>query len=359
MEAGPGKVCARRQDGHLHCAVRLACRIVRQRFRQSPHVVALSIIIPSYNRLWALPKAVESCRATKSAHEIIVVDDGSTDGTAEWLAQQPDIVHVRTENWGKDWAVNEALSMARGQYVRFLDSDDWLEPDANDAQLAIALREDADVVVAGYRTVDERSDSWVDAPWEDSDDFIAQQLGEGHGEESHYSAFLFRKAFIEDVPHRLEFLAHDDRMFILEVALKHPRIAAWKKFALVHRHHDHGRMQVPAPADLIPIHMAELRIYTKIYRLLAQRGEMNARRGRASTARRLWPLAHQIARYDLAEGLRVYKWICELDPDFRAPGSSFRSRLYNTLGFRTAAIVLRIRRFFLWPLRALGIGRKR
>lgn len=322
-------------------------------------MVALSIIIPSYNRLWALPKAIESCRATKSDHEIIVVDDGSTDGTSEWLAQQADVVCVRTDNWGKDWAVNKALAMARGQYVRFLDSDDWLEPGANDAQLEIGFRENVDVVVAGYRTVDERTNEWIEAPWEACDDFIAQQLGEGDGEESHYSAFLFRKRFIEDVPHRPEFLANDDRMFILEVALKHPRIAAWNGFALVHRHHDRGRMQVPAPADLVPIHMAELGIYRKIYRLLSQRGEMNARRGRASTARRLWPLAHQIARYDLAEGTRVYDWICELDPNFKVPGSGFRSKLYNTLGFRPAAIVLRIRRFLIWPLRAMGIGRRR
>jgi glycosyltransferase involved in cell wall biosynthesis len=317
-------------------------------------LVALSIIIPSYNRLWALPKAIESCRATRNTHEIIVVDDGGTDGTSDWLAEQPDIVRVRTDNWGKDWAVNKAFSMARGQYVRFLDSDDWLELEANDAQLEIARKEDADVVVAGYRTVDERTDSWIEAPWERCDDFIAQQLGEC--QDSHYSAFLFKKSFIQDVPHRPEFLANDDRMFILEVALKHPKIAIWDGFALVHRHHDRGRLQMPTPSELVPVHLAELGVYKKIYRLLADRGEMNARRGRASTADRLWPLAHQIARYDLDEATRLYDWIRELDPGFKVPGSGFRSRLYNTLGFRTAAIVLRIRRFFMWPLHAMGIG---
>jgi glycosyltransferase involved in cell wall biosynthesis len=319
-------------------------------------LIALSIIIPSYNRLWALPKAIESCRATWSPHEIIVVDDGSTDGTSDWLAQQPDIVHVRTDNWGKDWAVNRAFSTARGQYVRFLDSDDWLESDANDAQLELALREDADIVVAGYRTIDERTDSWVEAPWEQCDDFIAQQLGECRKVESHYSAFLFKKSFIQDIPHRPEFMANDDRMFILEVALKHPRIALWNRFALVHRHHAHGRLQMPPPSQLAAVHLAELQIYEKVYRMLADRGEMNARRGRASTVRRLWPLAHQIARYDLAEATRVYDWICELDPGFKVPGSDFRATLYNALGFRTAAIVLRVRRFFMWPLNKMGIG---
>lgn len=315
-------------------------------------MVALSIIIPTYNRLWALPKAIESCRATKSPHEIIVVDDGSTDDTPEWLARQSGLVTVRTGNWGKDWAVNKAFSMAHGQYVRFLDSDDWLEPEANDAQLEIALKEDADVVVAGYRTIDERTDSWIEAPWVRCDDFIAQQLGECQG--SHYSAFLFRKSLIQDVPHRQEFIANDDRMFILEVALKHPRIAIWDKFALVHRHHARGRLQAPTPSESVPVHLAELKIYRKIYRLLADRGEMNARRGRASTVGRLWPLAHQIARYDLDEATRVFDWIRELDPAFRIPGSGFLPALYNTLGFRRAATVLRARRALMSPFAGGG-----
>jgi glycosyltransferase involved in cell wall biosynthesis len=317
-------------------------------------VVALSIIIPSYNRLWALPKAIDSCRATKSAHEIIVIDDGGTDGTSDWLAQQPDIVHVRTDNWGKDWAVNKAFSMARGEYVRFLDSDDWLELDANDGQLEVARQTDADLIVAGYRTFDDRTDSWVEAPWAETDDFIAQQLGESQS--GHYSAFLFKRSFIADVWHRQEFLANDDRMFILEVALKHPRIAVWDRFALVHRHHARGRLQMPSASETVPVHLAELKIYKKVYRLLADRGEMNARRGKASTAGRLWPLAHQIARYDLDEATRVFEMIRDLDPTFTVPGSGFLPRLYNTMGFRKAAILLRIRRFLMWPLNMMGIG---
>ncbi len=316
-------------------------------------MVALSIIIPSFNRLWALPKAIESCRATRSPHEIIVVDDGSTDGTSEWLAQQPEIVHLRTENWGKDWAVNTAFAVARGRYVRFLDSDDWLEPDANDEQLEIALKEDADLVIAGYRTFDERSDSWIEAPWKACDDFIARQLGAD--EVSHYSAFLFRKSFIQDVPHRQEFLANDDRMFILEVALKHPKIAVWNKFAMVHRHHARGRLQESSGAQIVAVHLAELNVYRKICRRLAERGEMTAERRRMVTGP-LWPLAHQIARYDLEEATRLYDWIRELDPAFKVPGRGILPRLYETLGFRVTSLMLRARRVFLWPLRAFDIG---
>ena len=74
------------------------------------HVMAdISIIIPTYNRLWGLPKAVESCLSSGCAVEVIVVDDGSTDGTWQWLQARSDVVSVRTENWGKDWAVDDQV----------------------------------------------------------------------------------------------------------------------------------------------------------------------------------------------------------------------------------------------------------
>ncbi|HTR82937.1 MAG TPA: glycosyltransferase family 2 protein, partial [Reyranella sp.] len=303
------------------------------------------------NRLWALPQAIESCRATKAEHEIIVVDDGGTDGTFEWLAKQPDVIAVRTDNWGKDWAVNKAFAMARGQYVRFLDSDDWLEPEANDAQLEIGMREDADIVVAGYRTVDDRTNESVLAPWNPSDDFIAQQMGDSQS--GHYSAFLFKRSFIGDVPHRPEFLANDDRMFILEASLKHPKLAVWDKLALVHRHHDRGRLQAPRPAEEAPMHLAEVKIYRKVMTLLAARGELTERRRRAPAAK-LWQIAHQIARYDVEEAAELARWVRELDPDFQVPGTGLLPATYRALDFRTAARLLNLRRRLLRPLRALA-----
>lgn len=85
----------------------------------------ISIVIPTFNRLWALPQAIDSClSAGAPAVEIIVVDDGSTDGTWDFLRGRTDIVAIRTPNWGKDWAVQTAMQAATGDYVRFLDPDD-------------------------------------------------------------------------------------------------------------------------------------------------------------------------------------------------------------------------------------------
>ena len=115
----------------------------------APEMIDVSIIIPTYNRLWALPKAVDSCVTRGCTVEVIVIDDGSTDGTWEWLRTRKDVVSIRIENWGKDWAVGAGMARARGEYIRFLDSDDWLQADANLSQLMLARETGADVVVAG------------------------------------------------------------------------------------------------------------------------------------------------------------------------------------------------------------------
>jgi glycosyltransferase involved in cell wall biosynthesis len=298
-----------------------------------------------------LPKAIDSCRGTACSHEIIVVDDGSSDGTSTWLATQPDVIAIRTENWGKDWAVNTGFARARGQYVRFLDSDDWLEPGANDAQIAIAEETGADIVLGDYRTFDDRTGASTGAALVPNDDFIAQQLGEG--EYSHYSAFLFRREFIKDIPHRPEFLAVDDRMFVLEAALRHPRLASYHGTVLVHRHHDRGRLQAPVTRQAeIPIVRAENAIYTKVMATLRERNELTERRKRA-LAGLLWPLAHRMARHDLEEAAGMVREVYRLDPAFEIPGTGLLPTLYRRLGFRFVSLLLRARRQLARPLEDL------
>ncbi|MBN1799748.1 MAG: glycosyltransferase family 2 protein [Spirochaetales bacterium] len=88
----------------------------------------VSIIIPTYNRLSQLQEAVASVRAQSyRAYEIIVVDDGSADGTAHWLKNQ-DLRFVTLTHTGFPGLVrNRGAEIAHGTYLCFLDSDDvWL-----------------------------------------------------------------------------------------------------------------------------------------------------------------------------------------------------------------------------------------
>jgi glycosyltransferase involved in cell wall biosynthesis len=308
----------------------------------------VSVIIPTFNRLWCLPQAIESCRQNECSTEIIVIDDGSTDGTWEWLQTQADVVSARQPNWGKDWAVNNGFAISRGEFVRFMDSDDLLPVKANDKQLAIGRSEQADVIVAGYVFVDASARREHVSEWHACDDFIAQQLGEC--DSSHYSSYLFRRKFIFDIPHRQEFGVRDDRMFVIEVALKHPKVAICTDPCLVHRHHNEERLQFPRGMRTAVTHWSHLQIYRKAATLLSERGELTARCRRA-IARALWPLAHGIAHTHLDDAREVAAWIYQLDPDFVPPEPGALGYFYRHIGFGATERVLRARRQLVSPLR--------
>ncbi|MBU2521270.1 MAG: glycosyltransferase [Proteobacteria bacterium] len=94
--------------------------------RENPLV---SVIIPTYNRGWAIKEAVDSVLAQDfTDFELIVVDDGSTDNTQDILnSYKEDIIVLHQGNKGVSAARNRGIASASGQYIAFLDSDDlWL-----------------------------------------------------------------------------------------------------------------------------------------------------------------------------------------------------------------------------------------
>ena len=97
---------------------------------------AISVIIPAYNAAATLARAVDSVmEQTYPAHEIIVVDDGSTDDTGEVVercrAQSGGqaINYVRQDNAGPSAARNRGVVIAGGEWIAFLDADDWYYPE--------------------------------------------------------------------------------------------------------------------------------------------------------------------------------------------------------------------------------------
>lgn len=114
----------------------------------------VSVIIPTYNAEASLPRALKSVQAQSYGKiEIILVDDGSADNTVEvaraMLAEiwpETGRLIARGRNGGPSAARNEALRVARGSWVQFLDADDLLAPSKLERQMAVAEQCGGDVV---------------------------------------------------------------------------------------------------------------------------------------------------------------------------------------------------------------------
>ncbi len=102
-------------------------------------MVQTSVIIPTFNRLAFLREAIESVFAQSCQDfELIVVDDGSTDGTRAYLAGLGERVrYLHQKNSGPSAARNRGISEAKGVYLAFLDSDDLWQKDKLQAQISV------------------------------------------------------------------------------------------------------------------------------------------------------------------------------------------------------------------------------
>lgn len=91
---------------------------------------AVSVVIPAYNAAWCVRRAIDSVLAQDYRDfELIVVDDGSTDNTAAVLAAYDDAVRViHKPNGGMASARNAGITASRGEFIAFLDADDWWLP---------------------------------------------------------------------------------------------------------------------------------------------------------------------------------------------------------------------------------------
>jgi glycosyltransferase involved in cell wall biosynthesis len=114
----------------------------------------VSIIISVFNRPRLVAEAIESAldSSARATREVIVVDDASTDGTWEVVrAFEPRVRAVRLPvNRGQSHAINEGIALARGEYVKVLDSDDLLVATHLDEELMVARAAKADIVVSGW-----------------------------------------------------------------------------------------------------------------------------------------------------------------------------------------------------------------
>lgn len=124
----------------------------------------LSIVVPVYNTETYLDKCLNSLLTQGDAdYEIIAVNDGSTDASGtvleQWQARYPERIRIlTTPNGGLGHARNTGLEAANGEFVVFVDSDDWLTTGAVGEMLSLIQSENADVVVFDFVQVNEKEE---------------------------------------------------------------------------------------------------------------------------------------------------------------------------------------------------------
>jgi glycosyltransferase involved in cell wall biosynthesis len=139
----------------------------------------VSVVIPCYEQAHFLGEAIESVLSqTCPRHEIIVVDDGSTDNTSEVASSYPGIRLVRQENQGLSKARNAGIRSSKGEYLVFLDADDRLIPEALEVGLECLQAHPECAFTSGHCKVIDAGGSPLSSPPQD------------HVEKDHYVALL-------------------------------------------------------------------------------------------------------------------------------------------------------------------------
>ncbi|MEI7614144.1 MAG: glycosyltransferase [Betaproteobacteria bacterium] len=196
----------------------------------------LTVVMPVYNVAPYLPRCLDSLIAqTRPIDELIVVDDGSTDDCprilAEYASRLPQMRVIRQDNGGLSAARNTGLALAQGEYLAFIDSDDFVAPEAYAHLLAVAQRDDLDMLLcnAHYHFEGREQDRLIYADVASSailtgKEWLKQRLQNGrllHMVWLH----LYRRDFLEE--HHFRFvpkLIHEDVIWTTQALLAANRL---------------------------------------------------------------------------------------------------------------------------------------
>ena len=191
----------------------------------------VSVIIPIYNVEKYLGRALDSLLAQSYQDwEAILVDDGSTDGSATIARQYQDkdnrFILTSQQNQGQAVARNNALKMVSGDYVMYLDPDDMLHPQAMEICVKASLRDDSDMVTFEYNHLYRHLNMWTHKhhlgdvrPWHhhyNNPKYLVTENIFHHATECYYFAEGVK---YEDVPWWGEILLNVKRTTILKLPL--------------------------------------------------------------------------------------------------------------------------------------------
>lgn len=290
----------------------------------------VSLIIPTYNRSQMLVEAVDSCFRSGPglALEVIVVDDASQEDIQGGL-QGRKVQYVRLpQNSGSGAARNRGLSLASGEYVKFLDSDDVLVDDSLSAEYALARQTGADIVASGWQEVSlgqdgsEQPIARFDPPVFSSifDDLLA-------GKAVPTSSALYRRDLIKNVDWDASLSKLNDWDYFVRASLVAKNVASAQTCA--YRWRQHSGERITSSATFLTNAEEFFKILGKLENALLSMGAMNTVR-KKRLAQYLYKELRGAYRYDPALAKHIFKKIQELDPGF-FPRDEESSRIIQLL----------------------------
>ena len=121
----------------------------------------ISVIVSIYNVQAYVEKSVHSiCNQTYKNLEIILVDDGATDNSGkicdELATKDSRIKVIHKQNGGLSSARNEGVKFATGEYIAFVDGDDWIDEDMYEGMISAILKHDADIAICNYKEISQK-----------------------------------------------------------------------------------------------------------------------------------------------------------------------------------------------------------
>jgi glycosyltransferase involved in cell wall biosynthesis len=205
-------------------------------FTEDPNPM-VSVIIPCFNHGNYLSKAIESVRAqTYKHHEIIVVDDGSADNTKSVASGYPEVSYVYQQNQGLAAARNTGINHSKGSLLVFLDSDDWLIPEALEVNVGYILEQPELAFVSGAYMLFYELENKVRKVIQvvKDDNYVHMLKGNYIGM---IATVMFRKWIFDSLKYDTSLKVCEDYDLYLQIVRNYPAIQHDKMIA-VYRMHD-------------------------------------------------------------------------------------------------------------------------
>lgn len=322
----------------------------------------LSVIIPTHSRAALLRRAIDS--ALRSSHadvEVIVVPNGPD---SSWRAIQakyssdPRVCWHPIDKANANAARNAGLSQARGSFVRFLDDDDYLYPDACQRQLSESATNRIDVCSADIDVVLANGKKIRTMKQPDTDDFASSTLMPRRMTATH--AHLYRREALHGVAWNEKQTVRQDTAWLIELACsselswrRHPEaVGAWVQHGgtRISRGRDPGPEVLKSTAELI----------LRAHESLSARGLLTSERSQAA-ADGLWASLQKGLQYDYSYWREIAKFADRVVPGRRPPSAIHRLPVFRQLPPLVVETVLVPLRVAYRPLRRAlekhGVGR--